>query len=257
MALNQTNLIDEDVDVNFPYRECVGSIMYAAVASRPDLACAVNHCARHISSPTKADVLAVKRILRYLKDTTQFGIRFKADQDPALQAFVDADWAGDLMDRKSTSGNVIFFGGPISWTSRKQSCVALSSTEAEYISISELSHCRQILIEIGVKVPLTTVYEDNQSAITIATSENTRRSKHIDVRHHYIKDLINRGVFALQYIPSIVADIMTKALGHGPFVKLRAVLVAPLKIEKGVEARDPSNALSVTPTVALDSDTVI
>jgi hypothetical protein len=199
----------------------------------------------------------VKRVLRYLKGTANMGIHFQANIHPELFAYVDADWAGDLRDRKSTSGNIIFFGGPISWASRKQTSVALSSTESEYVSMAdllqELMHCRRILTEIGVAEACVTVYGDSQSAIAIAKSENTKRSKHIDIKHHYIKDLLLHAVFTMHYVPSDsnVADIMTKPLASITFSKHRDMLLSPVQIEEGVKSRDLSDDAADTCTVRI------
>ena len=139
--------------------------MYAAVSTRPDIACAVNICARHVTAPTQSDVRAVKRILRYLRNV------FTRDPHTKFQprACSDADWAGDQSDRKSTSGTVILLNEPVFWSSRKHSTVSCSSTEEKCIALAELCKeilwTRRVLFEIGMNFKPIQISEDNQSAI--------------------------------------------------------------------------------------------
>ena len=206
---------------DFPYREMVGSLMYLATVTRPDIAYSVNTCARYLSNPSKTDEIAVKRIIRYIKHTAKLGIEFGTVPVCELTAFVDSDWANSKEDRKSTTGYVIFYHGPISWVSRCQKYVALSSTEAEYIALTEVAkdvmHCLQVLADADIAVTTATVRVDNQSAMVLATSDSTssRRSKHIDVRYHYIREKVRAGLLRLEFVPSQynTADILTKPLG--------------------------------------------
>ena len=126
---------DSELNIDFPYREAVGSLIFLCVGTRPDIQYAVGLASRHLESPTNAHVNIVKRILRYLKQTTNYGIRFEADGHNNLLGYSDADYAGDVHTRRSTSG-VIFMlnGGPISWESTRQKSVALSTTESKYIA---------------------------------------------------------------------------------------------------------------------------
>jgi len=167
------------------------------------------------------DWTAVKRVIRYLKETINWKLKLKAVNDLQLVGYVDADWAGDKSDRKSTSGYLFTFGeGIISWMSKKQGSVALSSTEAEYIAAAlasqELVWIRQLLSDLHIPCAQpTTLYEDNQGCIKIACNEKiSARTKHIDVRHHHLRDLQFRGVVDLEYCATdkMLADVMTKPL---------------------------------------------
>ena len=122
------------------YQAVVGSLLYLSTQTRPDIAYAVSSVARYCANPTKDHWTAVKRILRYLKGTCNYGLLYRKDAPAELTGYSDADWAGDVGDRKSTSGYIYLLGGAaISWKSSKQSCVALSTTEAEYITLSSAS----------------------------------------------------------------------------------------------------------------------
>lgn len=124
---------------NRPYRELVGGIIYLANATRPDLAFAVSILSRFSTNPGELHWMLAKRVLRYLKGTSHYGIKYTKNQD-LLTAYTDSDWAGDVDDRKSCTGNVIILAnGPISWKSKKQASVALSTMEAEYSALAEMS----------------------------------------------------------------------------------------------------------------------
>lgn len=141
--------------------------------------------------------IAVKRVLRYLASTKDYGLVFEKD-DKKVEAFVDADWAGDIADRKSYTGLVFKHGNcAISWESRKQKTIALSSTEAEYLGLSdgarEASFIRNLLGEICNKLETIVIHNDSQSAQKLVKNcQHHRRTKHIDVRHHFIRDAMER-----------------------------------------------------------------
>jgi hypothetical protein len=232
--------------IKYPYRECVGALMFAACAARPDIATAVGRCARHVETPTADDIAAVKRVLRYLQGTRSHGIRFsKAAPEaaqPTLIAFADADWANSS-DRKSTSGCLIQYGGAVLWGSRRQKCVALSSTEAEFIAAShavqQVMWLRQLLRDLGIpQHSPTTMFEDNQSCIKMVENESlSQRSKHIDIKYRFIQDEQKKGTVALRYIPSEdnLADMFTKPLSSTRFVSLRDQFMSPSRTgEEGV-----------------------
>ena len=214
------------------YRSAVGRLMYAMVATRPDLAFAVSLATRYMSNPTNQNWELVKRIFRYIKGTLNYGIRFPTNNDSNLMAYSDADWAGDINDRKSTTGYITFLhGGPISWSSRKQPTVALSSTEAEYMSLSETSKEIAFIHKLvtGLAYPLQmpfTIYEDNESTRMLTVHDvHHNRTKHIDIRHHYIRDLVEKGMEVI-YIPTAeqIADILTKPLPRPTFEYLRELM---------------------------------
>lgn len=124
--------------VNFPYREAVGSLIYLATATRPDISFAVGVVSRYLDAPTQAHVCAVKRIFRYLKGTTRMGIVYKKQHVLKLVCYSDADYASDTQTRRSTTGYVFLLGsGPVSWSSQRQRCVSLSTTESEYVAASQ------------------------------------------------------------------------------------------------------------------------
>ena len=150
-----------------------------------------------------------------------------------MKVYADADWAGDIDDRHSTSGNAcIMANGAVSWMSKKQPVVALSTAEAEYVSLcfatQEAIWLRQLLTDIGQPpADATVIWEDNQAAISLAKNPVSHaRTKHIDTRYHFIREEVQNGVIALKYIPTkqMVADILTKPLAKTLFMELRHAL---------------------------------
>ena len=148
-------LVSSDVPtkVNAPFREAVGALMHLMTATRPDIAFAVGYVSRFMENPQAEHWMVVKRIFRYLQGTKSYGLCFKSGDDVDFLGYSDADWAGDLADRKSTSGYVfILMGAPVSWGSKKQSSVSLSTSEAEYIALSlaiqEGKWVHRLLLEI-------------------------------------------------------------------------------------------------------------
>ena len=174
----------------------VGSLLYAATATRPDIAQAVGAVSKFNSCPTEAHLTAVKRILRYLKGTINLGLMYNKSADQKLFGFSDADWAGDIDSRHSTTRNLfIMSGAAISWLSRKQLVVALSTTEAECIALctatQEAVWLRRLLLDIEAEPEKSTVIrEDNLSAIAIAKNPITHaRTKHIDIKFHFVREV--------------------------------------------------------------------
>ena len=167
--------------------------MYLTVSTRPDIAFAVYNLARFNSKPQKEHWTALKRILRYLKGTTNIGILYNQDGSDKCVGYSDANWAGDTSDRNSTSGYIFMFsGGPISWSSKKQKCVALSTAQAEYVALSgaaqEWLWLRQLEVELGYSPEgPTLIFEDIQSTIAMAKNPQFHgRAKHINIRHHFV-----------------------------------------------------------------------
>lgn len=202
-----------------PYAHLIGSLMYAAIGTRPDIAFTVSTLAHFMANPAPAHWEAAKRVLRYLKGTQDLCLSFGHSAD-GLVGYSDADWASQRHRHSISSYTFLYNGGVISWSSRKQPIVALSSTEAEYISVSnssrELLRLRSLLAELTSPLTLPTpLLSDNQSAITIAKSGMLNaRTKHIDIRYHFIRDGIASGHVVLEYCPTgkMVADILTKLL---------------------------------------------
>lgn len=165
--------------------------MFLATATRPDIAFAVNNASRHLQDPKPCHWTAVKRIFKYIKGTCGFGTEFKSQLPISLSIYSDADYAGDLDTRRSTTGSVIIIGGgPISWCSQRQATVALSTTEAEYVAASqtlkELIWVKQLLREVAPAVGVPQLRIDNQSAIKlIRNPEFHKITKHIDIKYHF------------------------------------------------------------------------
>lgn len=221
----------EEILHNIPYRRLICSLMYISINSRPDIAYSVSYLSRYLDKPTASAWKAGKRILKYLSCTKDYGLMYRKS-DTGLEAMSDADWGGDKQTRKSVSGFVCFHASNlIAWHSRKQNCIALSSMEAEYVSAGsaaqEIVHLKGILSEFGENKPIT-LRIDNLSAISlIKTFENSKRSKHIEIKHHYIKELWLNKVLEIGYITSSenCADILTKSLCKEKFQKLCLYLI--------------------------------
>ena len=213
------------------YQSMVGSLLYAAIATRPDIAQAVGAVSKYNSCPTETHLTGVKLILRYLKGTINLGLKFeKTAGNSIIIGFSDADWAGDLDNRHSTSGNLfVMSGGAISWLSKKQPVVALSTTEAEYVALGaamqEVVWLRRLLSDIKASPKMPTfISEDNQGTIAIARNPvYLARKKHIDIKYHYVREALTDGVIDLVYCPTqqMTADILTKPLSRDRYETLR------------------------------------
>lgn len=211
---------DQEDITTAPYREAVGSFMYLSIATRPDITFAVNQASRYLEKPTTTHWRAVKRILKYLKGTINHGLRFKCDQKKQLLAYSDADYAGDLETRRSTTGYVLSFaGGTVPWNSQRQQAVALSTTDAEYMAACQITKeivwMKRLMKELLNADVQTTLLIDNQSAISLIKNPVFhKRVKHIDIRFHYIRERYAQKDFTLEYIASKEqhADILTKPL---------------------------------------------
>ncbi|KAG8472622.1 hypothetical protein CXB51_034312 [Gossypium anomalum] len=202
-----------------PYSSAVGSLMYAMVCSRPDLSYAVSAVSRYMANPSKEHWKAVQWVLRYLRGTTDVCLQFGRTKDGVI-GYVDADFAGDLDRRRSLTGYVFTIGGcAISWKATLQTTVALSTTEAEYMAISEA--CKEaiwlkgLFSELNEDLQISTVFCDSQSAIFLTKDQMFHeRTKHIDVRYHFVRDIIARGDIVVSKISTHEnpADMMTKSL---------------------------------------------
>ena len=218
------------VDATY-YQSLVGSLLYAAMATRPDIAHAAGMLGRYNSAPNEAHMTAAKRVCRYLKGTIDIKLVYTETVCEAVD-YSDADWASSIDDRHPTSGNVILIaGGAVSWLSKRQATVALSTAEAEYVSlttmIQEAIWIRRLLQCIGEKDDTVTVFEDNQGAIKMAQNPVMHsRRKHIDIRYHFIRETIADGTVTLRYCPTkdMTADCLTKSLSKGRFEMLRKKL---------------------------------
>ncbi|GJZ62349.1 retrovirus-related pol polyprotein from transposon TNT 1-94, partial [Tanacetum coccineum] len=201
------------------YRRMIGGLMYLT-ASRPDIAFATFVCARYQARPTVKHLKEVKRIFRYLRQSYNMGLWYPKDSGFELIAYSDADHAGCKDDCKSTSGGVQFLGGKlVSWSSKKQDCTAMSTAEAEYVSLSAC--CAQViwmrtqLLDYGFKYNRIPMYCDSKSAIAISCNPvQHSKTKHIDIRYHFIKEHVERGTVEIYFVGTEyqLADLFTKAL---------------------------------------------
>jgi hypothetical protein len=219
------------VDTTF-FKQVVGSLMYLT-ATRPDLMFVVSLISRYAGQPTELHLQAAKRVLRYLKGTTNFRIFYKKGGSDELIAFTDSDYASDLEDRKSTSGYVFMLSfGAVSWSSKKQPIVTLSTTEAEFVAAAscacQVVWMRRILEKLGHSHGnSTTIFCDNSSTIKLSKNPVMHgRSKRIDVRFHFLCDLTKEGTVELIYCGTRdqAADVMTKPLKLESFLKMRELL---------------------------------
>ena len=221
------------------YQQAIGCLTYASISTRPDISAAVGALSQYMTCPTEEHWKGIKRILRYLKGTIDYGLVFTSDGENILYGYSDADWAGDLDTRRSTSGYVFKIGGAIvSWNSKKQITVAKSTTEAEYVALSaaasETIWLRQLLKDLGFnKSGATVLYEDNNGAIELSkNAKHHGRTKHIDIAHHFIRERVASNELSVIHCPTgdMLADVMTKGLARVQFEKLRNKLgVEPVR----------------------------
>lgn len=230
---------NEDVS-ELPYQSVVGSLLWLSNMTRPDISYATNKLCRKMSNYTYNEWKAAKRVLRYLSGTRDHGIMFKQsirttthDDDMCVVGYSDSNWGADGDDRRSTSGYVFTVsGGPVSWTSRVQKTVALSSVEAEYMALStatqEALHIKQLLESVEINVNGVVLYCDNQGAIKLAANAQYHpRTKHIDIRYHFIRQYVDSGVILLKWVDTkaMLADQFTKPLQGEIFSRLSGTLM--------------------------------
>ncbi|PKU79621.1 Retrovirus-related Pol polyprotein from transposon TNT 1-94 [Dendrobium catenatum] len=213
------------------FRKLAGSLQYLSI-TRPDIAFATNFVCQHMHQPRNDDFLALKRILRYLKGSLNYGLPLKT-VSIQLRSYTDADWAANTEDRKSISGFCTFLGpNLVSWSVKKQTTVARSSTEAEYRSLSsatsDILWIRRLAEDLGIQQSSPTVIHcDNTSTIALANNPVFHaRTKHIEIDYHFISDHIRKGQISINHICTIdqVADILTKSLPVNLFQLLRSKL---------------------------------
>jgi hypothetical protein len=211
------------------YRSMIGSLLYVT-ASRPDVMQAVGQVARFQAAPKESHVLVVKKIFRYLKGTKEFGLWYPKGKDLSLMAYTDADWAGCIDDRRSTSGAAFYLGEClVSSLSKKQSSIYLSTAEAEYIAATTC--CTQVLwmkqtltdIQVEYDDPIP-IYCDNTSAISISKNLVMHsKTKHIPIKYHFLREQVAEKNIRVEYVGTKeqVADIFTKPLPREAFEYLR------------------------------------
>ena len=219
----------------------IGSLMYPMIQTRPDICYAVTILSRYNHNPNAKHIAAVKRVIRYLKGTLNYGITYGSDS--TLTGYTDADWAADAETRRSLGAYVfLLYGGAVSWTSKRQQSIALSSCEAEYMAQTQASKeaiwLTRLLSELDVGFGLPTkpvvIKADNQGAI--ALTEDPRfhsRTKHIDIQWHFVRDQVETGAVRFEWIPTkdMVADGLTKPLTNDKF----AVFVGQLGLNSSQE----------------------
>jgi hypothetical protein len=228
LTKDEGNLLDKG---QYPYAELVGSLIYLTVCTRPDIALAVSALSRYMSKPAASHWLAAKGVLRYLAGTPDHGIIFRAG-DNHLHGYCDSDHGGDKDTRRSTTGYVFMLnGGAISWSSKLQPTVAVSSTEAEYMAaafaVKEALWLRKLSFEFNLPIAPVPIYGDNQSTLKqLKHPIATTRSKHIDVVYHSARERAERGEVVFSYVSTAdnVADIFTKPLPDFKFIKCRESL---------------------------------
>ena len=219
------------------YRSMIGKLQYV-VHTRPDIALAVGIVARFSAKPKENHMMAIKRIMRYLKGTEEYGLWYKFGGNLDLKVFTDADWAGNINDRKSTSGGAFFLGKRlVSWTSKKQNCTSQSTVEAEYVAAavnySNIVWFKQLLegMKMEIKEPVV-MFCDNTSAINISKNPVMHsKTKHIAIKYHFVRELVQDKEIRLEYVHTKeqIADIFTKPLPKDAFLYLRGKLgVIPL-----------------------------
>lgn len=225
-------MVDGEVIDASQYRSIIGSLRYL-VNTRPDIAYYVGIVSRFMEAPGKQHWAAVKQILRYVQGTKSYGCVYKSGGKEEIVGYSDSDLAGDVVDRKSTTGTVFFLGSSVvSWASQKQNIVALSSCEAEYVAAStgacQAIWLSRLLGEITGKDPQKVkLLVDNKSVIALSRNPvHHERSKHIDTRFHFIRGCIEEGKVDVDHVRTEgqLADILTKSLGRVKFIDLRQLL---------------------------------
>ncbi|XP_036346805.1 secreted RxLR effector protein 161-like [Rhagoletis pomonella] len=209
------------------YQSVVGALMYLAISTRPDILHSVSKLSQRNNNPHSEHEAGVKHVLRYLRKTSNYKLHY-TKTGKAIEGFADADWGSDASDRKSYSGCVfVAAGGVFSWESKKQSVVALSSTEAEYIALSsaakEASYISKLLREMGFGQdgPMILNNDNLSSQCLVKNPTYHARSKHIDIKYHHIRQMYNNNEIDLNYIPTdkMMSDILTKNLQKTKHVK--------------------------------------
>ena len=224
---------EEEASVDeMDYRRNIGCLRYL-IHTRPDLACSVGILSRYMHNPKESHKAALKQVLRYLKGTLSYGLKFGKASEEGLVGYSDSSYNVDPDDGKSTTGHIFYLGGnPITWCSQKQEIVALSSCEAEFMAATEASKqaiwLNDLLGEVlGSKCDKVVMRIDNK--FVIALSKNPvfhGRSKHIHTRFHFIRECVEKGLVSVEHVAGVKqkADILTKALGRIKFKEMRELI---------------------------------
>lgn len=225
------NETSDSIRAQYPYQKLIGCLMYLSILTRPDISYSVSYLSQFNNSYNETHWKYAKRVLKYLKATENYCLRYTGDNSD-LQGFADADWAANSIDRRSYTGYAFkLCGSVVSWESSKQKTIALSSSEAEYMSLSEAAkeaiYLKGLLMEITANESCITLFNDNQSAIKLTSNPVFhKRSKHIDVRHHFLRDLVANKTIRVEYLCTemMPADILTKSLCWSRHYKLMNLL---------------------------------
>jgi hypothetical protein len=246
------------------YRKMIGGLLYAAITTRVDIAHIVGQLSRFLENPTEVHMRATIHVFKYLKQTSNLGLVLgdlhqkemgimmqlkygsgtkegrktnkspNVDQKPgALEAMSDANWGSDELDRRSVTGVIVtYYGSPVSWYSKRQATVALSTTEAEYMAMTsaaqEITWFQSWMKDVLNKDTKGLIECDNQAAIALAKNENsTDRTKHIDIRHHFIKEKVMSGSIEIRWISTEdqLADLLTKRMPTNRLEMLRSKIL--------------------------------
>ena len=227
----QPNSGPVDEQLRTRYQQVIGSLLYLMLGTRPDVAFAVTKMSQFASNPTQEHLNRALYICRYLVGTADYALVY-GTSDTGIIAYADADWGSDQVTRRSNTGLLVLLGNAaVSWNSRAQKSIALSSTEAEYMLLSDA--CRQLvwihslMSEIGMKIRHIPLCGDNQGSIFIASNAvQEKRTKHIDIRYHYIREVVESGKVKLAFVQTDqnLADMFTKNLSRDKFLYCRSTL---------------------------------
>ncbi|SCN96432.1 uncharacterized protein FFFS_02244 [Fusarium fujikuroi] len=235
LSLTKNSVSESNEDLITDYQQKVGSLVYLAGQSRPDICFAANYCARYMSNPSRDHHEALNEIFAYLKRTAKTGFRYrKGDGSLNLVGFADSDFGGCLDSRRSTTGWIFLLGNaPISWSSQRQKTVALSTTDAEYVAASEAAKeaiwIRGFVnnLQLLPNLEAVTLYVDNEGARKLSRNpEFHNRTKYIDIRHHFIRERVESGELDTQRVDTLynIADLLTKPLGRVRLQQLTAMM---------------------------------
>ena len=238
----------------FDYRKAVGSLLWIARCTRPDTLHSISILSKYLEHPTLEHVRAAKRVLRYLGGTIELKLRI-CGKGNDIDSFTDCDYAADLKSRKSRTGASIFvYGGPIIWTSKMQPVVATSTTEAEYIAaameMKDALWLKAVLTELGKDPGPINLKVDNQGAIAlIKTGSCNPKSRHIDVRFHFIREHIENGNCTVKFVGTLeqVSDIFTKAVSKQIIQRLRKKFIT-FQITTQYGGAESKNVMKMPPT---------